>query len=294
MFKILSFCIIQLATTGVQNILFCNAEPITGVSSAAARYEHLFIVYIKILCENCLEGSDQGSDSPSSSCVGTLITKRHVLTLAGCLSGKEPSEIQVLGSDNNSDLIDVYGVHSWTTYGKWISQNKHSGPKAWHNLAIIRLLKYVSPTKMKPAYLSIETNEKYYNKEAFIAGWRDLALDDINQRRRTPSLHTATVQIIDRNECRIRKQELKEIVPQSEETLCTKSTPYSLLGCGDDGSPLLSKDRKAVLAVGTENCLHNLPISLYNARVNSHANIYYYKDFIVDATAGEKLSILGA
>ncbi|KAJ8669109.1 hypothetical protein QAD02_000368 [Eretmocerus hayati] len=256
---------------------FSTAEPIVGTSVPATGQEVFTIAYIKVSCETCEHHFDSGPGY--DYCIGTIITNKHIITSASCINDKPVGRIQVCGRLVSGKCGSIYDVSSSVTFEEWVNQYGSARPDITNDIAIITLSKNIDKSYMERARLSFKKNEDLYEKNAAIVGWK-------NGR----SLHKADVKIISPGECKIRRGEMSEfeIGKLSKETLCTWTRPHSLLDCDDDGSPLLSSNG-AVIGVSLGNCLHDIPDIFHGAKVNIHANIYFYRKFIKAVTAGEKL-----
>ncbi|KAJ8669114.1 hypothetical protein QAD02_000373 [Eretmocerus hayati] len=212
-------------------------------------------------------------------CIGTIITNRHVMTSASCLNDKPVERIRVCGRMSSNKCRKIFDVSSSVTYKKWAQQNGFAKMDDLHDIAVIMISRDIDESTMSRARLSFKKNEDLYKKRAAIVGWKNGRF-----------LHRADVKIISPKECKMRRAEMSEFSRLSEEILCTWTSPYSLLDCDDDGAPLLSSDG-AVIGVSLGNCLHYLPDIFYGAKVNIHANIYFYEKFIRAVTAREELLI---
>lgn len=70
-------------------------------------------------------------------CVGTLISRKHVLTAEHCLVSKKLHEVELLVGCAHLDQCKAYEPEKWITWRQWKFHNSTLYPRFYHDVAII-------------------------------------------------------------------------------------------------------------------------------------------------------------
>ncbi|KAJ8667988.1 hypothetical protein QAD02_009651, partial [Eretmocerus hayati] len=220
-------------------------------------------------------GSKDGDPVLSQFCMGTVITRKHVLTAGICLGQRYKTKIQVLGGSNDVSLCDEYDIQGWITYNAWAADNEKPKVFSYHQLAVITLWREIDQSKITPAYL--------WNKPLKINnGYRATIVGHgfTNDIPRSKYFLAADAKVVNNQECIdgiLSKERLKALT--NDKMICTE--PDSLLSEEDTGGPIFYRNNILVAVNmreprGTGSSGQKLK--------NFHITYNEYRRFIYDAT----------
>ncbi|KAJ8688546.1 hypothetical protein QAD02_024341 [Eretmocerus hayati] len=263
---ILAFIVSSLCFSG-QNI-FSNAEPIMGPDVEVPKQgEFPFVVSIQI------KDNDSNRDG-THVCTGTLISQKHVLTAAHCLSAKNKyNHFEILVGNTDWKKATRHFTNFWIDYNTWCEKRKKKIPE-FHLNDLVILILTEKVENARPVHLSSKTNAQLYGLTAQIAGWGISNSGDVPSEMRK-----ANLKILTNTRCEEKYKYINEIEPRFHKaTICTQAQPHAVATCGLAGGPLLYKNYKLVgITIGL--CFKDVPLS---EQVNIHYGIDYFRDFIED------------
>ncbi|XP_011497940.1 PREDICTED: uncharacterized protein LOC105362248 isoform X2 [Ceratosolen solmsi marchali] len=142
----------------------------------------------------------------------------------------------------------------------------------------MKLLETIADPEIEPANLSTMTNRDLIGIDVVVAGW-----GRTNTQRLAIIMETAMLKIISKSEClkkvkKISQTKTDMIVPPT--VLCSIAKPYTLLDNGESGGPLLDTNNHVVGV--NEGTTPQTDKPFDPNEVNIHANINYYRHFIMD------------
>ncbi|XP_011498310.1 PREDICTED: chymotrypsin-2-like [Ceratosolen solmsi marchali] len=219
-----------------------------------------------------VEVDDSYSIEKNLLCTGSLLTKSHILTCEHCFEEIESQPFRILAGSNS--LIDATAFFPlfWISFDQWAVNEGEEIVYPENDIAMIKLIVAVPDECPTVTLATFSENEDLYGLWTVTAGWGQIKNDIL-----PIILHKAIVKIITNENCEnIIKALAGEECPVPEELyICTKNLPYTHLGEGDSGGPLLYENN----LVGINKALcPDIDFSTY--QVNAHLSIHYYRTFI--------------
>ncbi|KAH8337703.1 hypothetical protein KR074_007459, partial [Drosophila pseudoananassae] len=174
-----------------------------------------------------------GQESVTYKCVGSLISKRTVITAAHCIFNRSPGDLWVylgrhdrsLNTEAEAELVGVSSVHTPPQY--------NSVPDADVGLLILTksivYTRYIQPLCLWTSDLTIPGNE---GELGAVAGW---GLDKNAQKTRFPK--SVYVQLVDRDRCRYKMPRAEDFI--TDRTVCAGNSRGHGPCFGDSGAALI-------------------------------------------------------
>ncbi|KAJ8670113.1 hypothetical protein QAD02_001372, partial [Eretmocerus hayati] len=155
-------------------------------------------------------------------CGGTVVTTKHVLTIANCLRGKSSQQLQIFGGSSDIRLCDSYDVSSWKSYNKWALENGASQEYIAYDIAMITLSGNINQARIQPVLISPKPVNYFYGKIGTLVGWGD-TIDGS-----TPEImQTSSVRILNMEECTAMAMSTgTKVKIQNRKLLCSDVDPY--------------------------------------------------------------------
>ncbi|XP_011494840.1 PREDICTED: trypsin iota-like isoform X2 [Ceratosolen solmsi marchali] len=207
-------------------------------------------------------------------CMGSLISRKHILTSEHCISTESPEGIQIIVGSTNLYEGNAYFIYWWISYDQWATVREIQLEFLENDVAIIRLLNIV-PATINLARISAGHNTDFYNIVVQTVGWGSENDSVANNR-----LQAVSLRVITKENCESRIGRLlnQEIYIEEQQTVCTIANPYALLSWGDSGGPLLNAN--SIIAINRGICPE---VALGDPNVvNYHIGIAYYRPFILE------------
>ncbi|KAJ8687932.1 hypothetical protein QAD02_023727 [Eretmocerus hayati] len=253
-----------------------EAEPIIG-SNVKQERGNQFPYLVSILINGFFEDPD---DESYVVCAGTLVSDRHVLTVAHCFTeDQEKSLIKVSVRSMNLQKYDQFSIHEIITYTDWAAQHNRVLENDDNDIAILTLDRRVEELHVRPATISRLKNEDLEGKKVTIVSWA------VSESVLVPKvIEFGSAYVLSASTC------VKEVKSRTETEflmdntrLCTSARPYLIMTCGDSGGPMLLKDMIVGINKGICPSDHVDSEVIPKAhKVNIHMSVYYYRDFIHD------------
>ncbi|XP_058797607.1 uncharacterized protein LOC131667884 [Phymastichus coffea] len=264
----------------IAQIFLCvKADPLVGEHIFPANpHEFPFIVLFK-------QKSSKERLNSEYFCTGSLITQKHIITVAHCFQHRIQNEIEAIfaGKDWTTSYFS-YAIDSWCIYDSWARANEKTIEFPINDVAIVKLSLPVRHDGITPAHLTNLNNKQLYGTKAMIVGWVG-----IYDNSSTMHLLQGKVTILRPYESEhLLKLVANRKIKVSENYLTTSADPYILSSCGDSGGPLLDKDN-ILLGVTRGICptikWGNFPPEfLKKYKVTVHLSVDYYREFIENVT----------
>ncbi|XP_011494841.1 PREDICTED: chymotrypsin BI-like isoform X3 [Ceratosolen solmsi marchali] len=158
-------------------------------------------------------------------CMGSLISRKHILTSEHCISTESPEGIQIIVGSTNLYEGNAYFIYWWISYDQWATVREIQLEFLENDVAIIRLLNIV-PATINLARISAGHNTDFYNIVVQTVGWGSENDSVANNR-----LQAVSLRVITKENCESRIGRLlnQEIYIEEQQTVCTIANPYALL-----------------------------------------------------------------
>ncbi|KAK7085179.1 hypothetical protein SK128_015723 [Halocaridina rubra] len=227
-----------------------------------------------------------------SSCGGSLINNRFVITSAHCVyDGNKskyvkPQQVKVILADHNrfSTSDDVPGVTRTVPVSRIIPHENYDHSKFDHDMALLRLKKQLdllAYDEIKPICLPQREGISYKGYVATAIGW---GLMDYSDQSSLPDvLLEVTLPILSQRKCR---RYVPSGFPVKSTMICTGTTAADVGIClGDSGGPLAVTEGDTYTLVG-------MPSATFDCGQPKTADVYVrvskYIDWVKDKTRDSK------
>ncbi|XP_011049282.1 PREDICTED: chymotrypsin-1-like [Acromyrmex echinatior] len=177
-------------------------------------------------------------------CGGSVISKRHILTAAHCMSGLDNAVITVVLGTNTLDK----GGDQYFSIKKWVHPYYNS-ILIWHDIALIKVNKdIVFGDKVKPIALSTKNFDKS-DYPATLSGW-----GTTNYPGKTPNdLQYIQLRVINQKKCVASSYRI------TKNNICTLNTWGEGACHGDSGGPLVADNEQIGVVSWGIPCAKNQP-----------------------------------
>ncbi|GLV32012.1 uncharacterized protein CBL_07771 [Carabus blaptoides fortunei] len=213
-------------------------------------------------------------------CGASLITRKHVLTAAHCITGSDVRKMKIILADHDRNAP---GRHSVIVERRVRNARMHNAFEARtynNDIAILELDHAVDfDAKIQPACLPLNANTNYTSRSGIIAGWGRVE----EKKELSPVLKKLVVPVWSREQCLDAGYQAKKV---TENMFCAGYPQGKQDACqGDSGGPLHVTNGAGDMEIiglvswGRGCARPNFP-GLYTKVVN-------YLDWISESLAGE-------
>ncbi|XP_011503421.1 PREDICTED: trypsin-4-like [Ceratosolen solmsi marchali] len=220
---------------------YISTKPMIGRNvQIAAENEYPFIVSI-------IRISQHNTNSVLHCCTGSLITRKDIATVEHCLENEQEDSMRVVVGAVDYRQGVRFPIQWWITYDVWAIFN---------GIAI-----------------DFEVNDVANIRSAEMVGW---GLD--NGTVINPVLKKATVRVLTNRDCVaiVSRLASRTVALDKRQALCGAAHPYVIMTLGDNGGPLVYKNKLIGITKGTVPA--SIPVTDPNL-INLYMSIEYYKRF---------------